>query len=54
MHAAWLGVTETDGKLDVWFQPTGGNVYQIKNFKAEGSHLSFNLAESGARPSATT
>ncbi len=33
-QANWLGVTEKDGALEIWFQPTGGNVRQIKEFKA--------------------
>ena len=41
--ANWLGVTPKDGNLDIWFQPTGGNVYQVKDFKANGSHLTLNL-----------
>jgi len=45
-RAAWLGITEKDGKLDVWYQPTGGNVYQFTDFKAEGSHLVLNMGQS--------
>src|SRR5258708_6427866 len=44
-RANWLGVTEKDGKTEVWFQPTGGNLYEVKNFKLEGSHLTLNLGE---------
>ena len=25
-RASWLGVTEKDGGLEVWYQPTGGHV----------------------------
>ena len=39
-RAAWLGVSEKGGKLEVWFQPTGGNVFEVKDAKMEGSHLS--------------
>jgi hypothetical protein len=42
-RANWLGVTEKDGALEVWFQPTGGNVRQIKDFKADGSHLTLTI-----------
>ena len=42
-HASWLGVTEKDGGLDIWYQPTGGNVYQVKDYKLDGSHLKLNL-----------
>jgi hypothetical protein len=38
--AVWLGVTQKAGAFDVWYQPSGGNCYQVKNFKVEGSHLS--------------
>jgi hypothetical protein len=51
MHAAWLGVSEKDGKTEVWFQPTGGNVYKVDDYKLEGSHLKLNLAPaSGTHP----
>lgn len=43
-RAVWLGVTEKDGKLDVWYQPTGGNVYEVKTYKVNGSHLTLTLA----------
>ena len=43
-RATWLGVTEKEGKLEVWFQPTGGNVYEVKDFKIEGSHLALKLS----------
>ena len=38
--AVWLGVTEKAGAFDVWYQPAGGNVYQVKDFKVQGSHIS--------------
>lgn len=43
-RACWLGITEKDGKLDVWFQPTGGNVYAVKDVKTDGSHLILGLS----------
>ncbi len=43
--ANWLGVTPKDGNLEIWFQPTGGNVYKVKDFKASGSHLTLNLSK---------
>ena len=46
--ANWLGVTEKDGNLDVWFQPTGGHVYQVKDVKAEGSHMTLAFPSSSA------
>jgi len=39
VRASWLGITEKGGALDVWYQPTGGNVYQLKDVKVEGSKL---------------
>ena len=41
--ACWLGITEKGGTLDVWYQPAGGNVYQLKDVKVEDSHLMLNL-----------
>jgi hypothetical protein len=43
-RACWLGVTEKDGKLDAWFQPTGGNVYEVKDVKTDGGHLILGLS----------
>jgi hypothetical protein len=50
----WLGVTEKNGALDVWFQPSGGNVIQMKDFKADGSHLSVTVTAATATRPATT
>jgi hypothetical protein len=44
--ACWLGVTEKGGRLDVWYQPAGGNVYQVKDSRLDGSHLILNLSHS--------
>ncbi|MCC7153430.1 MAG: DUF1080 domain-containing protein [Bryobacterales bacterium] len=49
-RAAWLGIKDNGGKLEVWYQPAGGNVYQVKDFKAEGSHLSLTVSGGGNRP----
>jgi Domain of Unknown Function (DUF1080) len=43
--ANWLGVTPKGSDLEIWFQPTGGNVFQVKDFKANGSHLTLNLSK---------
>lgn len=43
-RAAWLGITEKAGQLEIWYQPTGGNVYQVKDFKLDGSRLVLNLS----------
>lgn len=37
--ANWLGITEKSGKLEVWFQPTGGHVHPVEDVKLNGSHL---------------
>ncbi len=52
--AAWLGVTEDNGQLTVWYQPTGGNVYQVKDFHAQGTHLSVVLRAASENQSAIT
>ena len=53
-RASWLGVKEKGGTVEVWFQPTGGNVYQVKDYKLEGSHLTLNLSRaSSGRPAMT-
>lgn len=38
-RASWLGISEKGGALEVWYQPTGGNVFQVKDAKIEGSKL---------------
>jgi hypothetical protein len=43
-RANWLGVTDKDGKLEVWFQPTGGNLYEVKDFKVDGAHLTLHVS----------
>ncbi|HEY4087403.1 MAG TPA: DUF1080 domain-containing protein [Bryobacteraceae bacterium] len=53
-NAYWLGISEKSGALDVWFQPSGGNVAQVKDFKADGSHLSVTVAAATATRPATT
>ncbi|MDQ2775273.1 MAG: DUF1080 domain-containing protein [Acidobacteriota bacterium] len=52
--ANWLGVSDKNGNLEIWFQPTGGNVYQVKDFKQNGSHLTLTLSPANSkRPSLT-
>jgi hypothetical protein len=52
--ANWLGITEKDGKLEVWFQPTGGHVYPVDDVKQNGSHLSLVVAPASGNHPATT
>ncbi|HMF79667.1 MAG TPA: DUF1080 domain-containing protein [Bryobacteraceae bacterium] len=52
--ANWLGVAEKGGNPEIWFQPTGGHVHPVKDFKLEGSHLRFKISEAhGDHPAAT-
>lgn len=49
--ANWLGISEKDGNLEVWFQPTGGHVFQIQDSKLNGSHLTLTISGGeGNRP----
>ncbi|MDQ2840320.1 MAG: DUF1080 domain-containing protein, partial [Acidobacteriota bacterium] len=52
--ANWLGVTDKGGNLEIWFQPTGGHVYQVRDFKVNGSHLSLVVSASGNNRPPTT
>ena len=54
MRANWLGVTENNGNLEIWFQPTGGNVFQVKDFHLAGSDLSFTASPASQKRPATT
>ena len=53
-RAIWLGITQKNSNLEVWYQPTGGNDYQVKDFKVTGSHLSVTLSPATAAGPATT
>jgi hypothetical protein len=49
--ANWLGISEKGGKLEVWFQPTGGHVHQVNDFHVNGSHLTMTVSPaSGTQP----
>ena len=54
MRASWLGVTEKNGALEVWYQPTGGNVYQLKDFRVDGGRLIMTLSQASETRAATT
>jgi Domain of Unknown Function (DUF1080) len=41
--AIWLGIHEKAGGLDIWYQPTGGHVFQVPDYKVNGSHLTLSL-----------
>lgn len=50
-RASWLGVYDRGGALEVWHQPTGGNVFLVKDARIEGGKLILNIpASSPARP----
>ena len=40
----WLGVTEKDGDLEVWYQPGGGHVYPVKDVHVNGAHMSLTVS----------
>jgi hypothetical protein len=42
--ARWLGVTEKDGDLEVWYQPGGGHVYPVKEVHINGGHMSLTVS----------
>lgn len=44
-RASWLGITEKNGSLEVWYQPTGGNVYRLEDVKADGKKLLLTLGK---------
>jgi hypothetical protein len=52
--ANWLGITEKSGGLEILFQPTGGNVRPMTEFKQEGSHLTINISKATGRNPAVT
>ncbi len=39
--ANWLGVKDNGGKLEVWFQPTGGHVHPVTDLQIDGDHMTF-------------
>jgi hypothetical protein len=41
--AVWLGIKEKGSGLDIWYQPTGGHVYQVPDYKVSGSHLTLSM-----------
>jgi hypothetical protein len=53
-RASWLGIAEKDGALVVNYQPTGGNVFQIKEVKVEGGKLILGINAAGPNRPAMT
>ena len=52
--ANWIKIAEQNGKPALWFQPSGGHFIEIKDFKLDGSHLSFTAAAATEKHPATT
>jgi hypothetical protein len=52
--ASWLGIYNDHGPTEVWYQPTGGNVFQLPEFKIDGSHISLTISAAAATHPATT
>lgn len=42
--ASWLGISESGSGLAVMYQPTGGHVFKVSDYKADGSHLMLNIS----------
>ena len=42
-RAMWLGITENNGKVVIEWQPSGGNVFAVHDYKVDGSHLTIVL-----------
>jgi hypothetical protein len=51
--AAWVAVYNDHGPFEVWFQPTGGNVVLVQDFKITDSHLTFPISAATATRPAT-
>jgi hypothetical protein len=52
--ANWLGVTQKGDTVEIWFQPTGGHVHPVTDFKIDGSHLTMQVAPATAKSPGTT
>lgn len=51
--ANWLGISEKSGKLEIWFQPTGGHVHPVEDYKLDGSRLTMTVAPQDKAHAAT-
>lgn len=52
-RASWLGIYDRGSGLEVWYQPTGGNVFQLKDVKLEAGRLILTIPATGPmRPAA--
>jgi hypothetical protein len=47
--ANWLSVEQKGpNDYEIWFQPTGGHVYQVKDYKLDGNHLTLHFGADNA------
>ena len=54
MRANWISVADRNGKLEVWFQPTGGHVHPVDDARIEKDHLTFTATPAtGNKPAMT-
>ena len=44
ISASWVGVTEKDGELEVWYQPGGGHVHPVKDVHVNGGHMTLTVS----------
>lgn len=52
-RASWLGIYDRGDGLEVWYQPTGGNVFQLKDVKLDSGRLILTIPATGpTRPAA--
>ena len=42
--ASWLGISQNGSGLEIWYQPTGGHVFRVPDYKIDGSHLTLNIS----------
>ena len=54
ISARWLGVTEKDGGLEVWYQPAGGHVYPVKDVQVNGAHMTLTVSPASKDHAAVT
>lgn len=52
--ANWLSVAGSGEKPEIWFQPTGGHVFRIEDYKLDGLHLTLTVAAPEGNKPATT
>jgi hypothetical protein len=54
ISARWLGVTEKDGDLEVWYQPGGGHVHPVKDVHVNGAQMSLTVSPASQGHAAVT